>query len=111
MPPSIPLAYSRRSVLAPVIWVVTEGDAAERRIARLLGEAGRARGRPLPVLLTTASRLASDPDGPLGAVWRGLDDAPGDERLYWLPPDGCGAGQAAPVSPEWVPLPTTPRPP
>jgi len=72
----------------PAIWVVAEGEAAERRIARLLGEAGRAWGLPLPVLLTTVTRLAEDSDGPLGAVWCGLGDAPGDERLYWLPPDG-----------------------
>ncbi len=73
---------------APVIWVVTEGDAAERRIARLLGEAGRAWGHPLPVLLTTVARLGDDPDGPLGPVWRGLDDGSGLDRLCWLPPDG-----------------------
>lgn len=74
--------------IVPVIWVVTEGAAAESRIAQLLGQAGRAWGRPLPVLLTTITRLGDDPDGPLGPVWRGLDDGPGDERLYWLPPDG-----------------------
>lgn len=75
----------------PVIWVVTEGDAAERRIARLLSEAGHAWNCPLPVLVTTTARLMADPDGPLGAVWRGLADESDDERLYWLPPVEDGA--------------------
>ncbi len=89
------LADGRWHPVSPAIWVVTTGDAAERRIARLLGTAGRAWGRRLPVLLTTAARLAADLDGPLGAVWRGLDEGAGDERLYWLPPGGAAADEGA----------------
>ncbi len=53
----------------------TEGVIAEevRRLA-----VGRA---PLPVLLTTATRLAVDPAGPLGPDWREADDT---HRRHWL---------------------------
>jgi hypothetical protein len=47
----------------------TRAAAIEERIARLLRDAATGRS-PLPALLTTDARIAADPGGPLGPVWR-----------------------------------------
>ena len=55
----------------------TEGVIAEELHTLAIGRA------PLPTLLTTATRLAADPAGPLGPVWREADAA---HRRHWLRP-------------------------
>lgn len=73
---------------ATLIVVAIEGtdEAADREVASEATIAGVLRtlavGRtPLPALLTTATRLAADPAGPLGPVWREADAA---HRRPWL---------------------------
>ena len=53
----------------------TEGMIADALRALAVGRS------PLPALLTTATRLAADPAGPLGPVWREADTA---HRRPWL---------------------------
>jgi len=74
-------AYRRDYDGFPILLVVIgagaqarESDAAraaaiEDRIARLLRDLAVGR-TPLPALLTTEARIAADPGGPLGPVWR-----------------------------------------
>jgi hypothetical protein len=73
----------------PVLLVVATSELAEGRFAEQAHLAAqRHSGQPLPVFLTTTSRIRADPDGVLGAIWRG----PGwgavhhQARGSWLPP-------------------------
>ncbi len=74
----------------PALLIVAAADGTEGVVAREAATLGviaeelcrLAVGRsPLPALLTTATRLASDPAGPLGLVWREADDT---HRRHWL---------------------------
>ncbi len=68
----------------PTLLIVTTTAAAEARLARYAAWA-RARWRALAdltILLTTTARLADDPAGPLGAVWRCADEVP--LRCRWM---------------------------
>ena len=60
--------------------VATDEAATEGVIAVELRRLAVGRA-PLPALLTTATRLAVDPAGPLGPVWREADDT---HRRHWL---------------------------
>ena len=64
-----------------------QGEAAraaaiEDRIARLLRDVAVGR-TPLPALLTTEARIAADPGGPLGPVWRVPETARRRCHLVW----------------------------
>lgn len=67
----------------PTILVVTTTYAAEVRIAAAARLAAVARARTLPVLLTSAARIQSDPLGLLGPIWC-APLAPADDRRGWL---------------------------
>jgi hypothetical protein len=86
----------------PVLFVTTQLHA-EERIADAANRAWFLRGtEPLAVLITTTSRITSDPQGILGRIWRRpgqIGATADDEREYWLPagPPGklVGAGRIA----------------
>jgi len=73
----------------------TEGVIAEELRKLAVGRS------PLPALLTTATRLAADPVGPLGPVWREADTA---HRRPWLRFGGMPVplGHRPTPSPSWA---------
>lgn len=87
--PALLIVVAAERKRAAVRELVIEGTiaAALRKLA-----VGRS---PLPALLTTATRLAGDPAGPLGPVWREADDG---QRRHWLRPgrSPMPAGSASP---------------
>jgi hypothetical protein len=58
----------------PTVLVVATEVEAEARLARVLDRLALGRAVRLPVLLTTTDRLADDPEGALGRVWRDPGD-------------------------------------
>jgi Replication-relaxation len=72
-------SYHRYSVSAraardydglPTILVVTTGEGAEARLAEAVCAAGFGQSRPLPLLLTSIGRIATNALGALGPIWR-----------------------------------------
>lgn len=65
----------------PSILIVTTGPGTEARIVREIQAIGRGRPAPLPVLLTTTTRITADPMGMLGPIWR---EEGGPARRRWM---------------------------
>jgi hypothetical protein len=76
----------------PTILFVTTTDRAETVFAEQAYLAAERHARPLPLLLTTTSRIDADRFGALGPVWRvaGIAGAETVPRGYWLPRQSLG---------------------
>ncbi len=78
----------------PTLLVVTSGPGPEARIAKALREVGVGWDPPLPVLLTTTGRIATEPLGLLGPIWREPEGAFHERRPWLLGRLGTGLGPA-----------------